>query len=462
MKIFSKRLLVSTIAAGLLLPAVSYATNGYFLIGYGATSRAMGGVGVAVGQDGLAAAFNPATMSDVADTITDSYEYGTRFDIGADLFKPKAAIFHDDNNLLGVAHHDEPDSPSTAFSKNGYYLLPAMGWVTKINNELAWGFAMIGSGAAAEYDQSLPDGEQSYFFNYNGLGGDKLAVKLMNLQMLPSISYKIDDKNSVGATLVISYQLFEANGLGAFETLGFGATSGNLTDNDTDTSWGGGIRLGWKGKFMEDKLHIGVNYSSRTYMQEFDKYKNLFAEQGDFDIPSSYAIGLAFEVNPEITTYLDIQRINFSEVASVGNAGPQLTGSFFECGDISCGALGQDKGLGFGWEDQTVIKLGVEYMYSPEITLRAGYNHADAQIPEDQVLFSLLAPATIEDHLSLGATYQWDEDIEISMSYVHAFENTITGPTPFQPVGADPANPVDNASIAMEQNSVSATLGIKF
>jgi len=462
MKIFSKRLLATAIVAGLTLPAVSYATNGYMLIGYGAKSRAMGGVGVAKGLDGLAAATNPATMSDVADTIADSYEYGTRFDIGADLFKPKAAVYHDDNNLLGPAWSEEPTSPSTAFSKRGYYMLPALGWVTKINNEIALGFAMTGSGAAAEYDQSIPAGETSYFFNFNGLGGDKLAVKLMNLQMLPSISYKINDKHSVGATLVISYSLFEANGLGAFETLGFGASSGNMTDMDTDTSWGGGIRLGWKGKFMEDKLHVGANYSSRTYMQAFDKYKNLFAEQGDFDIPSNYALGFAFEVNSKITTYLDIQRINYSEVASVGNAGPQISGSFFECGDISCGALGLDQGLGFGWKDMTVFKLGVEYNYSPGITLRAGYNRSDAQIPEDQVLFSLLAPATIEDHLTLGATYQWDEDIEISMSYVHAFENTITGPTTFQPVGADPANPVNNASIAMEQNSIGATLGIKF
>ena len=456
----SKRLLTSAIIAGLTLPASVFATNGYFLIGYGAKSRAMGGVGVAKGLDGIAAGFNPATMSDVADTLTETNNI--RFDIGGDLFRPKAAVYHDQNSLLGPAVNEEPTSPSTFFSQNGTYMLPAMGWVYKINEDLSWGFAMTGSGAAAYYDQSLPSGESSYFFNFNGLGGDKLGVKLMNLQMLPSIAYKITPTQTVGATLVASFQLFEANGLSAFEALGFGATAGSLSDMGTDTSWGGGIRLGWKGKFIEDKLHIGVNYSSRTYMDEFNKYKNLFAEQGDFDIPSNYAIGFAYEVNPEITTYIDIQRINFSEVASVGNSGPQITGTFFGCGDINCGALGLDQGLGFGWKDQTVIKLGMEYAYSSKITIRAGFNHGDAQIPEDQVLFSMIAPATIEDHLTLGASYQWDEDIEVSMSYVHAFENTITGPTAFQPPGADPANPVDNASIAMEQNSIGITLGIKF
>jgi len=460
MKLFSKRLLASAIIAGLSIPAVSQATNGYMLIGYGAKSRAMGGVGVAKGQDGLAAAFNPATMTDVADTLTS--ENNIRFDIGGDLFKPKSAVYHDESSLLGPEIIEQATSPSTLFSKRGYYLLPAMGFVYKLDDELSFGFSMIGSGAASLYDQSVPAGDTSYFFNFNGLGGDKLGVKLMNLQMLPSIAYKVAPNQSVGATLVISYSLFEANGLLAFEELGFGATSGNLSDMGTDGSFGGGIRLGWKGTFIDDKLHIGVNYSSRTYMDEFNDYKNLFAEQGDFDIPSNYAIGFAYDFNSSFSTYFDIQRINFSEVASVGNSGPQITGSFFECGDISCGALGLDEGLGFGWKDQTVFKLGFEYNMSKKITLRAGYNHGEAQIPNDQVLFSMLAPATIEDHVTLGASYQFDNDMELAVSYIHAFENIITGPTAFQPIGADPANPSDNASIAMEQNSIGATLGIKF
>jgi len=460
MKVTKKRLIASAVIAALATPMVAQATNGYFMIGYGAKSRAMGGVGVAMGQDGLAAAFNPATMSDVADTLTEDNNW--RFDIGGDLFKPNAAVYHDQSSLLGPVVDQETGSPSTFFSKNGYYMLPAMGFVSKIDEQLSWGFAMVGSGAAATYDQTLPSGQPSYFFNYNGNALDEIEIRLMNLQMLPSLSYKIDDNQSVGATLVISYSLFKARGLEAFETLGFGATAGNLSNNGTDTAWGGGIRLGWKGNFLEDKLHVGVNYSSRTYMQEFDKYKNLFAEQGDFDIPSNYAIGFAYETTPEITLYLDVQRINFSEVASVGNPGPNITGGFFPCGDIECGALGADEGLGFGWEDQTIIKLGASWNYSEKLTLRAGLNHGEATIPEDQVLFSMLAPATVEDHITLGASYHWSDTIEVSASYVHAFENTITGPTPFQPPGADPLNPVENASIAMEQNSIGVTLGIKF
>ena len=460
MKLFPRRIIASAIIAGLAIPASSYATNGFFLIGYGAKSRAMGGVGVAKGQDGLAAAFNPATIIDVTAPLSNS---DLRLDVGADIFKPSSAVYHDSNSLLTPTPvEQETDSPSTAFSKNGYYMLPSLGFVSRINDDLSWGFAMVGNGAAAKYDQTRPTGDSSHFFNFNGLGGDDLEIRLMNLQMLPSIAYKLDANNTVGASLVVSFQLFKAKGLLAFEELGFGATTGSLSDMGTDTSWGGGVRLGWKGQYMQDKLHVGVNYASRTYMQEFKDYKNLFAEQGDFDIPSHYAVGIAYDVTPDITTYFDIQKINFSEVASVGNMGPEITGDFFPCGSIECGALGSDQGLGFGWDDQTVYKLAVSWNYSPALTLRAGFNHAENQIRSNQILFNMLAPAISEDHLTFGGSYQFSSTMELSVSYVHAFENTITGPTPFQPTGSDPANPADNASLVMKQNSIGATLGIKF
>jgi len=46
---------------------------------------------------------------------------------------------------------------------------------------------------------------------------------------------------------------------------------------------------------MDDKLTVGLTYASKTYMTKFDKYKGLFAEQGDFSIPENYGIGLAFK-----------------------------------------------------------------------------------------------------------------------------------------------------------------------
>ena len=42
-----------------------------------------------------------------------------------------------------------------------------------------------------------------------------------------------------------------------------GGTDG-LTGEGFDHAFGGGYRLGWQGKFMEEKLRLGINYSSQS------------------------------------------------------------------------------------------------------------------------------------------------------------------------------------------------------
>ncbi|HED13500.1 MAG TPA: hypothetical protein ENI62_07595, partial [Gammaproteobacteria bacterium] len=69
MKCAAKSLLAGVLTLAISLPAVTYATNGMFLIGYGTKSRAMGGVAIATPQDAIAGAVNPATIGFVKDRV---------------------------------------------------------------------------------------------------------------------------------------------------------------------------------------------------------------------------------------------------------------------------------------------------------------------------------------------------------------------------------------------------------
>ncbi|MDH5765693.1 MAG: outer membrane protein transport protein [Gammaproteobacteria bacterium] len=454
----SKRLLSTAIIIGLTIPASVFATNGYFMIGFGAKSRGMGGVGVAEGVDGLAAAFNPATMADV----------GTRFDIGGDLFYAPNTVTHSDGTLSDTTIVESSNFEDTPFSPGDMFLVPAMGGTYKYSDEITLGFAFFGAGMGTQYDQTLPAGNTSYFYNFNNLANsNKVGIKLMQVQIPLSIAYKLDDTNTVGASFVIGAQIFEAWGLKAFQELNMAATRSNVSDMGTDTSYGAGIRLGWTGRYLENDLTVGVNYSSRVYMTEFEDYSSLFAEHGDFDIPEHYALGFSYNAMPDLTVKFDIQQINFSDIASVGNPGPYAYNST-EFNPLCPGVdsveckIGGDQGLGFGWTNQTVYKLGAEYRYNEKIKVRAGLNYGEATIPADQVLFNMVAPATIESHLTMGASYNFREDIEITASYVHGFENTITGKTLFQPLGSNPDITTDNAAISMKQRSMGVGLGIKW
>ena len=89
MKFSFKLVILTALTSGVVVPGSALATNGAWMIGYGAESRSMGGTGVADNRGGMAAAFNPATM----------IESGTRFDLGADLFIPPRVIKHESARL---------------------------------------------------------------------------------------------------------------------------------------------------------------------------------------------------------------------------------------------------------------------------------------------------------------------------------------------------------------------------
>lgn len=456
-----KYALLAGLGLSLAAPINSFATNGYFLIGFGAKSRAMGGTGVAYNMGAMVAAVNPATLIDSTDSI----------DLGAELFRPPRAIQHD-SGVLGQTNER---------SNHDLFMIPSLGGVYKWDDKLVFGAAMIGAGLKTEYDQTANNNACSavggvgcpptVFNVLNNNATGEAGVELYQIQMLPSVAYKLDKKHTVGATIVLAGQYFRAEGLADFGVLGFTSGGGadpnlGLTDVGFSHSFGYGYRIGWLTKFMDGDLNFGINYSARVHMNPFSRYTRLFAEQGDFDIPENYTFGFAYKVTPSVVVALDFQRINYSNIASVGNPGPDVNNpsDFFPlcpppASTTPC-QLGGDQGLGFGWTDQQIYKLGVDWQYSEKLALRAGLNYGKAPIPADQVLFNMLAPATPEKHITIGAEYNFNPDYTLSVNYMHAFLNTIKGPTAFGVGGAIVTG--HNASIAMEQDSLGAALTIKF
>ena len=349
------RALILGVALGTTAP--SLATNGYFLIGYGAKARSMGGTGVAFAQDSLAAAANAAGLSDVAmDTL--------RIDVGGEYFLPKRGYVNDSSTL--ESGFPGSDQPVNHRSGSNVFLIPTMGGIYKFNRKLTVGMAVIGNGANTRYDQSIPgkpscmDGDTtggtgSTVFNFNCLSSPTGGVSLLQAQMLPGVAYKVNKNHSIGATLTLAAQQFRAYGLQSFGQDGLGYAVGeDLTNRGNDYAYGAGVRLGWLGKFFENRLSIGANYASRTYMTQFDKYQDLFAESGSFDIPEHYAVGLALKLTRKLTLAADYQRIKYGDIKSIANEGPDAADPFnffpsgcetLADGSNSC-LLGRNDGMG--------------------------------------------------------------------------------------------------------------------
>lgn len=216
--------------------------------------------------------------------------------------------------------------------------------------------------------------------------------------------------------------------------------------------------MGWMGR-LSDSVTVGASYSSKINMSKLDKYKGLFAEQGNFDIPENYNLGIAFKATPAMTLALDYQRISYGGVAAIANSSRQsgCTAAPPAGPGTGAGCLGGSNGIGFGWGDVDVWKLGAEYKYSDKLTLRAGYNHGDNPIRAQDVTFNILAPGVVQNHVTLGFTYAVSPASEITMAYMHATEESVTGPAtnPYFNVGG-------NETIKMYQNSLGVTYGMKF
>ena len=381
------------------LAGIASATNGYFAHGYSIKNKALAGAGVALPLDSLAASMNPAGMAYVGD----------RLDFGLTLFNPNREYTVRGNPSgqgFGL-------TPGTVESDSEWFLIPSLGVNKMLNENNSLGIAIFGNGGMnTDYDTNT--------FH----GSSPTGVDLMQLFVTPTYAVKLYPKHSVGISAILAYQSFEAQGLEAFKP--FSSDESKLTNNGHDESYGYGARIGYLGEILTN-LFLGASYQTKVYMSELDDYKGLFAEQGDFDIPANWTVGLAFKAMPTLVFVADVQTIYYSDVDSIANP---LTPSKLQQGKTP---LGSDRGAGFGWDDMTVFKFGVQWQSSEAWIWRGGFSYGEQPIPDKEVLFNILAPAVIEYHATLGVTKKIGNNHELDFTLMRAFPNDVKGTNPLDP-----------------------------
>jgi len=420
---FFRNTAIALAVAGPMTAAM--ATNGYFSHGYGMKAKGMGGAAVAMTDSAFAGANNPATAAFA----------GNRMELGLDLFMPKRGAVR------------TGDLSFTADSDSNLFYVPEFAINRVFSDKLAGGVAVYGNGglntnyAGGQTDCSALGASATA----NPLcGSGRLGVDMMQLVIAPTISYKVNESNAVGLSPLLVHQQFKADGLSAFGNFGLSTDSNSLTDKGYDSSNGIGVRIGYLGKFG-DKLNVGVSYSPKISMSKLDKYKGLFADAGNFDIPENYSVGLSFKATPAVTVAFDYSVIKYSDVPSVGNP------------SNSAGNLGAANGRGFGWSDINIYKLGAEWQQSGSMTWRAGVNVGDNPIQSRDVTFNIIAPGVITTHYTLGGTYTVSKESEITFAYMYAPEVSVSGASFFNSYGQSA-----NETIKMSQQSLGVQFGWKY
>ena len=387
--------------------APAFATNGYFAHGYGTHYKGMAGAGAALHLNSLAPATNPAAMAFL----------GPRWDASLSLFNPNRSYSVTGNpsgfpGTFGL-------TPGTVESDSRYFPVPAFGGNWNAGENGAFGLALYGNGGMNT------DWPTNTFY-----AGTPTGINLSQMFVAPTYAIKLADKHGLGVTAIGAVQWFKAEGIGSFAP--FSSAPSKLSGNDNSYSYGAGLRVGYLGEWSK-YFSFGASYQTKVWMSKFDEYSGLFAEQGGFDIPANWVAGIAVKPTENVDIAVDVQQVLYSGVASVANP---LLPNLGACGqgDRSV-CLGTNPGSGFGWEDVTTIKGGLQLRAGEGWTWRAGYSYSSQPIPDSEVLFNILAPGVEEQHLTFGFSRLIGKTQEISFAVMRAFSHAVKGPNPLEVPG---------------------------
>lgn len=436
----TKHLFILALAILTALPG--WATDGYFSLGYNTRQKGLAGAGTGYYYTSIIGG-NPAGR----------VYLGTMYDVNIGLFNPIRQY-----TIIG-APSMQPNTfglfPGTIKSETEYFIIPAIGANWALSDQSAFGVSIYGNGGMNT------DYPTATFFDQSS---SSTGVNLSQLFAELTYGYEVAEGHSLGLSGIVAYQMFEAKGLNSFGQFGLSSDATKLSNNGTDNSIGFGVKLGYLGRFS-DMFSVGATYQSKMFMNEFDDYAGLFAENGNFDIPSSWSVGIAFSPGEDLTLMADFKQILYSDSKSVSNPmNPMnLFPAFLNPGgdpnnpndytpNPNFTPLGAEGGAGFGWEDMSVIKLGAEYDGVQNWTFRGGYSYGTQPVPDSEVLFNILAPGIIQHHIALGFSRNIGEKSRLHLSFNYALNNTVSGTNPLDPV----------QSIELEMKQFDFQLGFSF
>ncbi len=365
------------LAAALWLSPAAFATNGDNLIGIGPIARAMGGVGVASPQDAISAIFaNPAAM------CFGPYCPGSEATFAGTFFSPTVKSKLDFSGFgMGKASAESQMNP---------FVSPAIGITSPITDKLRFGVGAYGvSGMGVDYKETNPLYQNLY-------------TQYQIMKFAPNLAYLITPDLSVGLSVSLDYA--------------------NL---DLGTGGAHGYTLGFQ---VGALYHIGMFNLGFSYITpQSVTHENVFDFNGDgnfdnlkLESPNTLAFGVSMTPAYNWLIEFNARWYNWADAAGYDD---------------------------FDWDNQWVFALGAQYRPITPLALRIGFNYAKSPVNEhngfnpmgstnvqgvnvsnvNYEVFRIVGfPAIAETHFTCGVGYDLTSSLVINLSYVHAFENTIS------------------------------------
>ena len=390
-----KTIKLAAVAALALGATSAFATNGDVMIGQGAKSRSMGGVGIAQSFGAESGLANPAMISSVekseATLVVTAFAPSVSFNSDA------AAV------AQGGTNTNWGDSAAN------FSVIPEIAYATRLTDRTVIGLSMTGTaGMGTDYD-----GEAFGTATDNGAFRMKTALSLLKVAV--PVSYTVGGFTA-GVAGILQYGSLQLSHMIDTSNPGTPPTAADfvLLNNGASTDIGYGLEFG--AAYTTGGFTLGGVYKTKigmTYENTLSASLNAFGGtayglpgSGDnLDQPEERGVGISYTMG-ENTISADYKNIAWGDAAGYKD---------------------------FGWENQDVYAVGYEYA-TKDFAVRLGYNYAKSPIVEQdgttypgavKNFFNLSGfPGIVETHYTIGGGYNISDALSLDGSFIYVPEAT--------------------------------------
>ena len=411
--------------------------QGIILSGVGPVNRSMGGAATASPIDSAGALYwNPAAIDGLP---------SSEVSFGFEAILSTAKLTSTMNAGAMGAGLPQVDLAGSNQSESGIAPVPSFALVYKPHDSFyTFGLGLFGIGG---FTGNYPASTTNPVLTPpapNGFGGGRLSAQLDLMQIVPTVSCRLTERLSFGFAPTVTLGrlnahpfLFaapdDANGDG-FPTLPDGTGS--------RTHWGAGFQTGVY--YTTDRCwQLGASFKSPQW---FEKLRfNSTDELGrprllkfKFDYPMILSIGAGYTGFEDTVLACDVRYYDFS------NANGFRSSNFDQTGALA----------GLGWSSILGVNAGIQRRVNDRLALRLGYSFNQNPVANWETSVNVASALIIQHWLYTGLSWEMVPNWDLTLAYVHGFENEISGPI------RTPAGAVPGTSVTSEGSLDSVSLGI--
>jgi long-chain fatty acid transport protein len=401
--------------------------QGVALSGVGPINRAMGGASTAAPLDAAGAIhWNSAAIAGLP---------SSEVEFGLELMLPSEQL----SSTIG------PFSGSTG-GEPGVTPIPMMAWVYRpTDSPWTYGLGMFGiAGFQVNYPANALATPQSNPILSpqppNGIGLGRVYSEAQYLQIVPTLSYSLTEKLSIGFAPTLDMAKL------AVDPLVFAAPNDANGDGSPSYPPGTGTRYSWGAGFQvgvyyvaNDDWQLGFSFSSPQWFEPIrvnttDELGLPLLEKVHFNYPMVLSLGTCYRGLENWVLACDVRYFDYKDTAGYGDP-------------AALDASGRVMGL--GWRSIFSVHAGAQYQATRRLALRAGYQYNDSPIGTNESFFNVASPLIIEHVASVGMSYCLADNLLVSLAYLHGFENQSSGPWPLPIPGTSVTSKISADALGM-------------